>query len=48
MLMLQAVLLVMKTRYDRYRLLMTPLYRFDNNQVRRGTCTCSGYCFVLK
>ena len=31
---LQAILLVMKTRYDRYRLIMTPLYRFDNSHVR--------------
>ena len=27
-------MLVLKTRYDRYRLIMTPLYRFDNCQVR--------------
>ena len=26
-------MLVLKTRYDRYRLIMTPLYRFDNSQV---------------
>merc|ERR1711874_962049 len=27
-----AVMLVLKTRYDRYRLMMTPLYRFDSQQ----------------
>merc|ERR1711874_647002 len=27
-----AVMLVLKTRYDRYRMIMTPLYRFDNCQ----------------
>ena len=27
-------MLVLKTRYDRYRMIMTPLYRFDNCQVR--------------
>ena len=26
-------MLVLKTRYDRYRMIMTPLYRFDNCQV---------------
>ena len=26
-------MLVLKTRYDRYRLMMTPLYRFDSQQV---------------
>jgi len=27
-----AILLVMKTRYDRYRLILTPMYRFDNEK----------------
>lgn len=27
-----AVILVLKTRYDRYKMMMTPLYRFDNYQ----------------
>merc|ERR1711976_526197 len=27
-----AILLVMKTRYDRYRIITTPLYRFDNEK----------------
>jgi hypothetical protein len=29
----QAVALVAKTRWDRYRLHMMPLYQFDNDQV---------------
>merc|ERR1719192_1948987 len=27
-----AVMLVLKTRYDRYKMMMTPLYRFDSQQ----------------
>lgn len=27
-------MLVLKTRHDRYKMMMTPLYRFDNYQVR--------------
>jgi len=27
-----AVMLVLKTRHDRYKMMMTPLYRFDNYQ----------------
>ena len=31
----KAILLVMKTRYDRYRLILTPMYRYDNEKVMK-------------